>query len=568
MKKIFGLRITLPLLIALFAITTLQLSLQSSRNALVNEITEKVSMESRDLMTLMQGAIEQLVRLNEEESIKQLVSAFASRGDLINIVVVDHKDIVIASNDYSHLGKGWRDINITPDLEYIERVTKSHSTEIRVDQTSALLDGYSGLCSGKRNVLRSTECGFIFYRIDLDYHYQTSLKTLYSVEIFNALGLMIGALLLIIVIHFLITRRIAMLSTIINQFSAGERNIRSHCWGQDEIRGLGDTINKVLDKINQNEAQILDREKRLDTLFEIIIDGIVVIDHKGTIQRINQAATGMFLYEEKELIGENVKLLMPQSVATNHDQYLDNYMQTGEAKIIGIGREVTAMRKDGSRFVADLSISEMRLNGVVQFVGVLRDVTQRKEMENIILEANEKLQHAATTDALTGLANRRHFDDILEKELNRATRENHTLALLLGDIDFFKRFNDHYGHVGGDVCLQKISHAISDTFQRAGELTARYGGEEFAVILPNTSELKVKQLSEKLLQAIRDLQIPHQKSDAAPYVTMSLGYTLYTPSDNKVPDSDQFIANADKGLYQAKELGRNQAQPGKQTVNQ
>jgi diguanylate cyclase (GGDEF)-like protein len=169
--------------------------------------------------------------------------------------------------------------------------------------------------------------------------------------------------------------------------------------------------------------------------------------------------------------------------------------------------------------------------------------------------ANAQLQRMAMEDGLTRLANRRHFDAVLDQEIRRAQRAGGSLALLLGDVDFFKRYNDHYGHLAGDGCLQAVGEVMRELFRRAEELPARYGGEEFAVILPGLGPEQALQCAEALRQAVEGCGIEHAKSDAGPVVTLSLGVISARVTPATTPE--WFISQADEGLYRSKAGGRN-----------
>ena len=168
---------------------------------------------------------------------------------------------------------------------------------------------------------------------------------------------------------------------------------------------------------------------------------------------------------------------------------------------------------------------------------------------------NLELVRLAREDGLTGLANRRHFDEMLDAEIKRAFRTRQFLSLILCDVDFFKRYNDHYGHVAGDKCLQMIGATMLSTFMRAGDVPARYGGEEFAVILPETTPGNALLLGEKLRRKIAELALPHAASDALEFVSFSVGVvgSLVTRERN----AEWFLSAADQALYQSKEHGRN-----------
>jgi diguanylate cyclase (GGDEF)-like protein len=182
--------------------------------------------------------------------------------------------------------------------------------------------------------------------------------------------------------------------------------------------------------------------------------------------------------------------------------------------------------------------------------------TEKAELERHLQSRNTDLEKLANTDGLTGLANRRAFDERLQHELNRAARKENSLALLMCDIDFFKPYNDLLGHVAGDECLKKVAHVIRSAFQRAGDFPARYGGEEFAVILPDMSVTQnTKQIGEKLRQKMLDIAIPHPRSSIHEVVTVSIGLaTKKVLAGDKPTD---IIMLADKALYQAKQNDRN-----------
>ncbi len=169
--------------------------------------------------------------------------------------------------------------------------------------------------------------------------------------------------------------------------------------------------------------------------------------------------------------------------------------------------------------------------------------------------ANQKLQELATTDGLTDIANRRQFDRVLMLEWRRLAREELPLSLIMFDIDFFKPYNDFYGHLGGDDCLRQVARAIASSTNRAGDLPARYGGEEFAVILPNTSAEGANIVARKICDRIASLQLPHARSSIGSYVTLSCGIATAVPSGEESPDT--LIRSADSALYQAKNEGKN-----------
>ena len=183
------------------------------------------------------------------------------------------------------------------------------------------------------------------------------------------------------------------------------------------------------------------------------------------------------------------------------------------------------------------------------------EIAARKKAQKELELANEKLKNLVNLDGLTEISNRRYFDEFLSKEWFRCRREKQPLALIMIDIDFFKSYNDTYGHIIGDQVLKKIAQVLVDVVNRTSDLVARYGGEEFAVILPNTDIQGTQKIAQDIFTAIQKLSIPHQSSLVSEYITLSLGISIMIPTENQSPE---FLINqADKALYLAKAQGRN-----------
>ena len=177
--------------------------------------------------------------------------------------------------------------------------------------------------------------------------------------------------------------------------------------------------------------------------------------------------------------------------------------------------------------------------------------------ENKLLKLNKKLNKLAILDSLTQLANRHRFDEFLAREWQRGKREKFSLSLILADIDYFKFYNDRFGHQAGDACLQKVAQAISKTVNRPADLVARYGGEEFAVILPQTPAHNALHLAEKIRLEVKKLNLPHPESLASNIVSLSLGVAAIIPSPRY--SIQQLLVTADQALYEAKKYGRDRA---------
>ncbi|MDX1692990.1 MAG: diguanylate cyclase, partial [Ketobacteraceae bacterium] len=185
-----------------------------------------------------------------------------------------------------------------------------------------------------------------------------------------------------------------------------------------------------------------------------------------------------------------------------------------------------------------------------------RILIQRKN--NQLKKANERLKNLVDVDALTGISNRRHFDRVLDEEWRRAKRRHYPLALLMVDIDFFKAYNDGFGHIKGDKCLRKVAQNLLSQARRPGDLVARYGGEEFSVILPALDRDEALSVAENFCQKIAEMGIPHPDSDIADCVTVSIGVAVEVPDEHN--ERGDLLKQADDALYLAKKRGRNRVE--------
>jgi diguanylate cyclase (GGDEF)-like protein/PAS domain S-box-containing protein len=224
------------------------------------------------------------------------------------------------------------------------------------------------------------------------------------------------------------------------------------------------------------------------------------------------------------------------------------------------------------KWIQNQASPELAEDGDVYWDGLMIDISDRKQAEAVLSdyrvhleqqvqertialqEANQELERLATLDGLTQVANRRRFDLYLAQEWQRLARDQQILSLILCDVDYFKRYNDCYGHQAGDYCLQIVARAMKSVIKRPADLLARYGGEEFAVILPQTNRWGAMQVAETLRQAILEAEIPHADSHVSDYVTLSVGVATVLPS--QLNSIEELIADADRALYQAKQMGR------------
>ena len=278
----------------------------------------------------------------------------------------------------------------------------------------------------------------------------------------------------------------------------------------------------------------------LDTTSE----GIITIDERGVIESFNHAAERMFAYAAREVVGRNVSILMPEPYSGEHDSYIARYLRSGDARVIGRLREVSARRRDGSAISIEINVTEVRLAGARRFTGIIRDITERKHAE-------ERIQRLANYDGLTGFPNRMLFFDRLSQAISRARREQHELALLYIDLDKFKHVNDTLGHDAGDEILTGAAARMRQAV-RESDTAARVGGDEFTVILPRlASRIDAATVAQKIIDALSagfDLTVGKNQV----HIGSSIGIAIF-PAD--ASDKELLVKAADAAMYEAKRTG-------------
>lgn len=212
-----------------------------------------------------------------------------------------------------------------------------------------------------------------------------------TVELKEAIGIVMLAAIFSVYLHFTITRRMSRLASTLRQFNYGDRNARSHLKGDDLLARISQTLDQILDRIVYDREELLQLETRSKAVLETATEGIISIDSQGRIQSINSAAERIFGYQKRQVVGRNVSMLMPEPYSVEHDRYIRDYLRTGERKIIGIGREVSGRRSDGSVFPMELAVSELLLGDERSFTGIVRDISKRKLAEKQLKLSEEQL---------------------------------------------------------------------------------------------------------------------------------------------------------------------------------
>ncbi|WP_426107715.1 diguanylate cyclase domain-containing protein [Massilia sp. TSP1-1-2] len=305
-------------------------------------------------------------------------------------------------------------------------------------------------------------------------------------------------------------------------------------------------IRPLVARLIRSERQARDKQLEMNALVGSVGEGIVTMNEQGMIESFNQAAASIFGYAPAEVIGKSMQLLMPPEMRQAHHNGMRNYLSTGKAKVIGTPNvELPGLRKDGTRFTLELTVNEIQYDSRRAFVGIVRDITERKQVE-------AKLIHLAQYDALTGLPNRALFMDRLAGATLRANRANRALAVLFLDLDGFKKINDTLGHHSGDELLRKFGERLSLAVRKS-DTVARLAGDEFTIILEELSDPQTdtRAVADKIIGAMRH---PFDLADGSVSVTTSIGIAIHAGAGANV---EELLRKADDAMYRAKFSGKN-----------
>lgn len=290
----------------------------------------------------------------------------------------------------------------------------------------------------------------------------------------------------------------------------------------------------------------------LNQIFNAATDGMWIVDDQRNVVKINNVLSTLLDKSISDAVGTKCYDLFQGSLC-HSDNCPMKLILKGKKEI-----ECDIERNSGdnvSSFILTASRYRGLDGGLLGMVESFKDITERKRIAADLQKANQELHRLTIIDGLTQIANRRRFDECLKQEWLRMARAKLPLSIIMCDVDCFKLYNDHYGHLLGDACLSSVSHAIDYCAKRPSDLAARYGGEEFAVLLPNTNAEGAIFVAESIRLKVQDLMIDHAVSPVHKYVTLSLGVASTVPEYDANPQT--LLEASDSALYEAKRAGRN-----------
>ena len=285
-------------------------------------------------------------------------------------------------------------------------------------------------------------------------------------------------------------------------------------------------------------AAAVAERKRVAERFVIAVESapnaMVMVDRRGMIALVNSQAVKMFGYNREELTGQSVEVLIPERFRRGHPEYRLEFSSSPQARPMGAGRDLYAMRKDGTEFPVEIGLNPIETEDGLLVMSAIVDITERQR-------AQEQIRLLAVTDPLTGLANYRRLLVALESEIKRHSRTRRSFAVLLFDLDGLKKINDAHGHLVGSRALGRLANILR-IHCREIDTVARYGGDEFVVVLPETESEAARHVAQRISEQLRN-------DGEMPCISASVGTAIF-PQDGKT--IDELLAVADRGLYREK----------------
>ncbi|MDR3736951.1 MAG: diguanylate cyclase [Acidobacteriaceae bacterium] len=313
------------------------------------------------------------------------------------------------------------------------------------------------------------------------------------------------------------------------------------------------TVSSVVDELRATERRLLQSAHMFSLITENLRDVMVLADFSGRRSYISPSAAVLGGWDrDEDMRHRTIEIVYPADRPAV-EALVSSIRIGGEGALL----EYRVLRKNGEYVWVEANIRPVHdpVTGVLTgVINIVRDITERKAADQQLRDAYQALEAMAITDGLTGLANRRHFDHRLKQEWRRCAREHMPMSVLMLDVDLFKIYNDTYGHLRGDGCLQQVADIARRQVARPGDLVARYGGEEFVFILPNTANSGALQLAEEVRTAVEREHILHPGNQHG-IVTVSLGCATMMPRAGQEPAL--LVQYADEALYESKNSGRN-----------
>ncbi|PCI12665.1 MAG: hypothetical protein COB71_08415 [Thiotrichales bacterium] len=346
----------------------------------------------------LQGAINGELRRGAIEEVRTEISNLGSDSAILLALLIDDRQQVMAATQYAMINGVASDFLSSEELAQMDQSQRrmSGNTQVKSDQDYISVT-YPVVFSKEAGEIRPSHIGTLFIRYDLGQIKKTTIAALKNEAMVMVVFICLMSIVVWLVFHITVTRRVAALVASANAFAGGDLTRRCGVVGRDEIAEVGRAFDLMAQTIAEERENLSKSEQRLRVILDNVVDGIITMDALGIVMAFNPAAETIFGYRADEVIGRNVKCLMPGSYQSEHDGYLHNYCTTGERKIIGIGREVEGMRADGTQVPLELWVVEVEQDNEQLFIGMLRDISDRLQVDRMKKEFVSTVSHELRT---------------------------------------------------------------------------------------------------------------------------------------------------------------------------
>ncbi|MGB5255409.1 MAG: EAL domain-containing protein [Sedimenticolaceae bacterium] len=411
-----SLRVILPGLVAAFFLAVTVVAYLTSRHLVLQDMEKSLLQEMRVRLNATQGTVERFLLLRDAEGVKKVISAFGSDLDLHVLLTTDRDGTVLSSTNYHEEGHPLTALGYGADPTIVERVTRDKTSEVVVSSDKHWLTGYVSVCDPHASVgLRAPRCGLLFHQIDLQHHYARSLESLYGQARIIGVGFAFSALLMMLIVHRLITARVARIVQVLEGFGRGVRSQRTDLRGDDELARLGRSLDGLLDKVIVDEAALRRSEQLKQAIIDSANSSIISTDASGLIQSFSAGSERMLGYRAEEVVGVATPALI-------HDEH--EVIERAGQLSKEIGRETlpgfevfvakaadgvadenewTYIRKDGGRLTVSLSVTALfDADGAISgYLGVARDIREEQAVVQRLRLAEQVFESAGEAILVT-----------------------------------------------------------------------------------------------------------------------------------------------------------------------
>lgn len=558
-----SLRLLIPILLIAFTLLITLIGYGFIRADLNTDIEQQSSDYMNIELSKLQSLLEPLLAKKDSRAIKSLQAFKASELDNKAMLIVNEKEEIVASSNQGDLLNHWKASQFNLSEEIVNNTISSTNSHTSFSADRDTLDGYVSLCVRDLSKgLRSFSCGFLYYQLDISYRQHQARIWLFKQAIYISLGSSFAALLLVIVLHLRITRRVLNIKNVLNLWSKGDRNAEIMLSGNDELVDIANMINSLVRQFSEDEKSLIFSQQVNDAIIQSANYSIISTDTQGTITTFNSSAEKLLGYDKHELINkESPAILHDISEVIAHNEIVSKELnikiELGFESIVAKARRGqteennwTYIHKNGDKIPVRLSVTALydSHGHISGFLGIAFDISDQ-------LRAEEKLEQLAYFDQLTQLPNRMLYNDRLNQTIALSERQKKHFSIFFLDLDKFKFVNDTYGHEVGDKLLIHVAQVLTHCIRKS-DTVARLGGDEFTVILPGLDshydKIAVSLIAEKIIDKLsKEILIDGHKL----YIGASIGIAIY-PQHGE--EGITLNKHADIAMYQAKEQGRSQ----------